>query len=127
MCVGDPRLRNQFGQFRRRPGDRLDPVVDEEDLPSRMSFRWIAAAICLWSYGPTNVSTGSRSSGGVAMVEISRIPVTAISSVRGIGVADMLSTSTEVRSALTCSLCSTPNRCSSSTMSSPSSGMRVWC
>ena len=43
--------------------------------------------ICFSSYAPTNVSTGCRSSGGVASVDISRMPVTAISSVRGIGVA----------------------------------------
>src|SRR3712207_6995008 len=55
------------------------------------------------------------------MVLISRIPVTAISSVRGIGVADMANTSTAVRSRLSCSLCSTPNRCSSSMMTSPRS------
>ncbi len=53
------------------------------------------------------------------MVDISRMPVIAISSVRGIGVADMVSTSTEARRALSCSLCSTPKRCSSSTMIRP--------
>ena len=36
-----------------------------------------------------SVSTGCRSSGGVVIVDISRMPVIAISSVRGIGVADM--------------------------------------
>ena len=41
-----------------------------------------AAAICFSSYGPTNVSTGGRSSGGVRIVDISRIPATPISSVR---------------------------------------------
>ena len=34
-------------------------------------------------------STGKRSSGGVANVDISRMPVTAISSVRGIGVGTL--------------------------------------
>ena len=51
--------------------------------------------------------------------------MTAISSVRGIGVADIVSTSTFVRSALMCSLCSTPKRCSSSTISRPRSLNRV--
>ena len=55
------------------------------------------------------------------MVDISRIPVTAISSVRGIGVADMANTSTVVRSFLSDSFCSTPKRCSSSTMTRPRS------
>ena len=59
------------------------------------------------------------------IVDISRMPVIAISSVRGIGVADMDSTSTEVRSRFICSLCSTPNRCSSSTMISPRSLTRM--
>ena len=51
--------------------------------------------------------------------------MTAISSVRGIGVADMDSTSTFARRALRCSLCSTPNLCSSSTMTSPRSLKRT--
>ena len=59
------------------------------------------------------------------MVDISRMPVIAISSVRGIGVADMVSTSTAVRSCLSVSLCSTPNRCSSSTTMRPSCLNRV--
>ena len=49
------------------------------------------------------------------------MPVTAISSVRGIGVADIVSTSTLVRMCLSCSLCSTPKRCSSSTITRPRS------
>ncbi len=59
------------------------------------------------------------------IVDISRMPVIAISRVRGIGVADMLSTSTDVRSRFICSLCSTPKRCSSSTMISPRSFIRM--
>jgi hypothetical protein len=54
------------------------------------------------------------------MVDISLIPATPISSVLGIGVADMASTSTSVRSRLRYSLCSTPNRCSSSMTTRPS-------
>ncbi len=59
------------------------------------------------------------------MVDISRIPATPISSVRGIGVADIASTSTSVRSRLRYSLCSTPNRCSSSMITRPSCLNRV--
>ena len=51
--------------------------------------------------------------------------MTAISRVRGIGVADMARTSTFVRSALRCSLCSTPKRCSSSMMTRPRSLKRT--
>ncbi len=87
----------------------------------------MAAPICFSSYGPTKVRTGWRSSGGVVIVDISRMPVTAISRVRGIGVADMVSTSTLARSFFSCSLCSTPKRCSSSTMTRPRSLNRVSC
>lgn len=59
--------------------------------------------------------------GGVVIVDISRMPVTAISRVLGIGVADIVRTSTFARSFFSCSLCSTPNRCSSSTMTRPRS------
>ena len=71
------------------------------------------------------MSTGCRSSGGVVIVDISRMPVTAISRVRGIGVALIESTSTQVRSRFICSLCSTPNRCSSSTTIRPRSLTRT--
>ena len=95
--------------------------------PSRSSSRRMAAATCFSSYAPTKVSTGCRSSGGVRIVDISRMPVSDISSVRGIGVADIDSTSTEARSVLRYSLCSTPKRCSSSTMTRPRSLNRVLC
>ena len=49
------------------------------------------------------------------------MPVSDISSVRGIGVAVSVSTSTFVRHSLIRSLCCTPKRCSSSTTSSPRS------
>ena len=49
------------------------------------------------------------------------MPVSDISSVRGIGVAVSVSTSTFVRISLMRSLCCTPNRCSSSTTSRPRS------
>ncbi|CAB5060494.1 unannotated protein [freshwater metagenome] len=55
------------------------------------------------------------------MLDISLIPVIAISKVLGIGVADIASTSTFVLAFFNSSLCSTPNRCSSSTTSKPRS------
>ena len=78
------------------------------------------------------MSTGRRSSGGVSIVDMSRMPVSAISSVRGIGVAVMVSTSTCARIFFSRSLCATPNRCSSSTITSPrslnvTSGLRMRC
>ncbi len=52
---------------------------------------------------------------------MSRMPVRAISSVLGIGVAVIVSTSTWARIFLSRSLCATPNRCSSSTINRPRS------
>ena len=49
------------------------------------------------------------------------MPVRLISSVRGIGVADSVSTSTPAFRCLICSLWLTPKRCSSSTTSRPRS------
>ena len=65
------------------------------------------------------VRIGCLSSGGVARVDISRIPVIAISRVLGIGVALIAKMSTLVLMAFSFSLCSTPKRCSSSIMISP--------
>ena len=53
------------------------------------------------------------------------MPTRLISRVRGIGVADMVSTSTSWRSRFMASLCCTPKRCSSSTMSRPRSLKRT--
>ncbi|CNI75983.1 Uncharacterised protein [Mycobacterium tuberculosis] len=96
-------------------------LCTKKTCPSRMISRRIAAVIWLSVRGPTKVSTGWRSSGAVAKVEVSRIPVSDISRVRGIGVALMASTSTLVRICLSFSLCSTPKRCSSSIMTRPRS------
>src|ERR1019366_5600953 len=62
-----------------------------------------------------------RSLGGVSITLMSRSPTSDICSVRGIGVADMVSTSTSVRICLMRSLWRTPKRCSSSTTSRPRS------
>ena len=64
---------------------------------------------------------GRRSAGGVFTIERSRIPVSAISSVRGMGLAVSVSTSTPAVRRFTASLWLTPKRCSSSTTRSPSS------
>ena len=53
------------------------------------------------------------------MVDISRRPDSAMLSVRGMGVADSVSTSTPRESSFNRSLWLTPKRCSSSTMRSP--------
>ena len=53
------------------------------------------------------------------MVDMSRMPLMAMFRVRGMGVADRVSTSTPWLSSLMCSLWVTPKRCSSSTTSRP--------
>ena len=55
------------------------------------------------------------------MIEMSRMPASERCRVRGIGVALSVSTSTSSRSDLSSSFCATPNRCSSSRITSPSS------
>ena len=62
-----------------------------------------------------------RSRGGVSITDMSRMPASDMFSVRGIGVAVIVSTSTFLRICLMRSLCATPNRCSSSTTSRPRS------
>ena len=89
--------------------------------PARSSSRASASSISASSHGSMNVSTGERSFGGVSSSVRSRSPASDRCRVRGIGVAVSVSTSTACFSALSRSLCRTPNRCSSSTMSSPRS------
>ena len=55
------------------------------------------------------------------MIDMSRMPASDMFSVRGIGVAVIVSTSTRLRICLMRSLCATPKRCSSSTTSRPRS------
>ena len=87
--------------------------------PPRFNSRMIA---CRTNSSPnrvTRVSTARRSAGGVSRFEMSRTPNSDMCSVRGIGVAVIVSTSTVERSALSRSFTSTPNRCSSSITSRP--------
>ena len=63
--------------------------------------------------------TANRSTGGVAIIDISRKPDSAICRVRGIGVAVRVSMCTSARSSFSFSLCLTPKCCSSSTMTRP--------
>mmetsp|Transcript_1653 Transcript_1653/g.3942 ORF Transcript_1653/g.3942 Transcript_1653/m.3942 type:complete len:284 (+) Transcript_1653:1499-2350(+) len=62
----------------------------------------------------TDVMVGFLMGGGVRMVEVSRTPDKDICSVRGMGVADNVKTSTPLLITLSLSFCLTPNRCSSS-------------
>ena len=67
------------------------------------------------------VRTASRSTGGVAMMERSRTPVMASCSVRGMGVAESVSTWISARRSLSRSLWATPKCCSSSITTRPRS------
>ncbi|MOA14105.1 hypothetical protein D3C78_1341880 [compost metagenome] len=67
----------------------------------------------------TKVRTDRRRAGGVAMIDRSRMPETAMFSVRGIGVAVRVRMSTSLRRALSCSFWRTPKRCSSSMITRP--------
>ncbi len=66
------------------------------------------------------VRTASRSTGAVVISDSSRTPVSASCRVRGIGVADSVSTWTSAFSSFSRSLCLTPKCCSSSMISRPS-------
>ena len=89
--------------------------------PPRASSLRTARVITAWSNFTTLVWIARRSFGGVSMIDMSRMPTSDMFSVRGIGVAVIVSTSTFLRSCLIFSLCATPKRCSSSTTSSPRS------
>ena len=93
----------------------------QNTCPPRKRSRWIASRSTTPSQGMMKVRTASRSTGGVAMMLISRTPVSASCRVRGIGVAVSVSTCTSVLSCFSRSLCATPKCCSSSTTSRPSS------
>ena len=64
---------------------------------------------------------GWRLGGGVVMTEMSRAPMSENCSVRGIGVADIVSVSMVVRISRIFSFAATPNFCSSSIISNPKS------
>ncbi|MOA02443.1 hypothetical protein D3C78_1218950 [compost metagenome] len=71
------------------------------------------------SKGEMKVRTAMRSTGGVVMSDSSRTPVMASCRVRGMGVAESVSTCTSLFSSFSRSLCFTPKCCSSSMMSRP--------
>ena len=79
----------------------------------------MASLITSASHSPTCTITGLRPGGGVKIRLMSRTPLIAICMVRGMGVAESVSTSTCSRMVLSCSLCCTPKRCSSSIITSP--------
>ena len=114
-------VRRELLQLLRRLLDRLDAVVEVEGLPLALDLALERELDSSSSYSPTVVRIGRRPSGGVSMIEMSRSPESDMCSVRGIGVALSVSTSTSRRSDRSSSFCATPKRCSSSRMTSPSS------
>ena len=97
----------------------------KKTCPPRSSSRRIASRTNPAEASATRVWIGSRSSGGVSINDRSRTPARARLSVRGIGVAESVRTSTSRRSFLSRSLAATPKRCSSSTMTMPRSRNRT--
>ena len=87
--------------------------------PPRDSSRCSASRIVAGSHAEMKVRTAVRCAGGVAISDRSRRPAIAMFSVRGIGVAVIVSRSTSARSFFSCSFWRTPKRCSSSTMTRP--------
>ena len=71
--------------------------------PPRCFSRKIASLRMIESHGPTNVLTARRSTGGVAISDISLTPDNAICRVRGMGVADKVRTCMSPRIFLSCS------------------------
>ena len=107
----------------RLPIEKIDStrLWTKYTCPPRASSLRMARSITGASNLTTLVWIDSRSFGGVSMIDMSRMPTSDMFSVRGIGVAVIVSTSTFLRICLMRSLCATPNRCSSSTTSRPRS------
>ena len=82
----------------RPPRSSRRGCADRTPGPSRSCSRSSASLTCSSSYSPTVVRIGRRPSGGVSMIEMSRIPASDMCSVRGIGVALSVRTSTSSRS-----------------------------
>ena len=108
---------------RKTPTRPIDSIrlCTKKACPPRANSRSSASRTSRASKRATTVFAARRSSGGVSRVLMPRTPASASDSVRGIGVAVSVSTSTPWRSRRIRSLCSTPKRCSSSTMTSPRS------
>ena len=102
--------------------DRLDAVVDEEHLAAALDLGANRARddVGIELARPASEWTGGRAAASRSPT-CRECPTSDMFSVRGIGVAVIVSTSTFLRSCLIRSLCATPNRCSSSTTSRPRS------
>ena len=102
--------------------DVVDAVVDEVDLPVAVQLAQDRVADQLGvEAGDARLDRPGGPAAASPGCEMSRMPSSDRCSVRGIGVAVSVSTSTVCRSCLSRSLCSTPKRCSSSMMTRPRS------
>ena len=87
VADADARLRDQFGEVAGALLDGLHFVVQVVHLAAAQQFaeqRFVITAFCC---SMTKVRTDRRRAGGVAMMDGSRMPETAMFRVRGIGVA----------------------------------------
>ena len=89
--------------------------------PFLLNSKLIASRIISISKVCTSVCTGYLLGGGVEMVVKSREPINENCSVRGIGVAVIVSVSTFIFNCFNFSFTETPNFCSSSIISKPRS------
>ena len=94
-------------------------LCSKNTCPPRNNSRKIASLSKLSDFCMTKVLIANRLAGGVAIIDMLRIPDNAMFSVRGMGVAVIDSTSTSDCMALIRSLSRTPKRCSSSTIIRP--------
>ena len=101
---------NQFGHLRAVFRSSPPRCATGRPWPPRLISRWQARGSASFHW-LTKVLIGWRASGGVAMIDRSRMPDIAMFSVRGIGVAVRVRMSTSARSAFRRSLCRTPKRC----------------
>ena len=75
MCDADAGFGHDLPQLRGQKLDVFHAVVDEVDLTLRFNSRSTAGRINSSLKRATRVSTGSRSSGGVSRLEMSRAPM----------------------------------------------------
>ncbi len=94
-------------------------LCSKNTCPPRNNSRKIASLSKLSDFCMTKVLIANRLAGGVAIIDMLRIPDNAMFSVRGMGVAVIDNTSTSDCMALIRSLSRTPKRCSSSTIIRP--------
>ena len=96
-------------------------ALPPESISSRTRLH-VRASHAGRSAGTTNDVIGDRPAGSSRSTDVSRSPKTVIATVRGMGVAVIASRwGCATAFALSASRCSTPNRCCSSTTTSPSS------